>query len=825
MRKLFQTLEAGRVAFSKPWKGWGTVFPSLGKTHRSLFQALEKTGVSVSNAWKLALVLLLAVTIFPAAAQFAPTRAAVEAGSAIKEIRIERRGGGGTIDNEAVLAFVGSKVGEELSRNALARDVKNLDKSGRFSYVESRVDKAPGGYILTFVVEPKLRIRKLRIVGADDLGNRKVQDLLELSPGDIADDATIAAHTVKVVDKYNKKYYPEPKLTWAIAPVAGTDVADVTITVKEGPYATVKDINFVGNEHLSARKLRAAMKQQREWLFTFITGDGTYDPDAIATDREALRKAYMDEGYLDVEVGDLAVHPVGKSGLAVDVQITEGVVYHISSVAVNGATKFTPQELLKNLKLKSGELAAMDRLDKMAQALHDYYGSRGYIRTIVDVHLDTAAERRTAAVTFNIREGQLSYIRNIRIRGNTRTKDKVIRRELTVSPGELYNEVRVRNSESRLRNMGYFKFVAISPSSTVTTNEYDLAIDVEEDRTGTFMIGAGFSSIDSLVGFAEMSQGNFNLFGPGWVGGGQKLKLRVQGGTQRRDVELSFIEPYFLDHRLSFGVDLYEHDSFYYSTEYNQKDTGGRLTLGQPLGQWLGGFDRLNYIYSLDAFNIYDVSTNASPLIQQEAGARLKSAFTLELVHDARNKPFVPTSGNRTSISGQIAGGPLGGDTDIYGFQLRSSQFVPLWFDHVLSLRGQMGFVDAYNGATRVPLFDRMFLGGPYTMRGFKFREVGPTDGYPNNEPIGGDSMLFGSAEYTIPIIEKIRIASFVDIGMVWPDPFYLTLSGLNSDFGFGIRFDFPGFPIQLDYAWPIHSEEFNNHPSGRFSFSIGYQY
>ena len=780
---------------------------------------LEKTGGALAALSRAARALLLAAALAVPAVQAAAVKEDV-----VKDIRVERHGGG-TVEAGSVLAFVGSKVGEELSRNAIARDVKNLDKSGRFTYVESRVERVPGGYSLVFVVEPKLRIRKLKIVGADDLGNRKVQDLLELSPGDIADDATIAAHTVKVVDKYNKKYYPEPRLTWTITPVPGADVADVTITVKEGSSATVQEINFVGNEHLSARKLRGVMKQQREWLFTFINGDGTYDPDGVATDREALRKAYLDEGYLDVEVGQLTVHPVGKNGLAVDVVITEGAPYRVSSVAVTGATKFPLPDLLRMLNLKNGELAAMDKLDKLAQGIRDYYGSRGYIRTAVDVHLDTAPEQHTVGVVFSVREGQLSYIRNIRIRGNTRTKDKVIRRELTVSPGELYNEVRVRNSQTRLKNMGYFKFVDIAPLSTAQTNEYDLAIDVEEERTGNFMIGAGFSSIDSLVGFAEMSQGNFNLFGPGWTGGGQKLKLRVQGGTQRRDAELSFVEPYFLDHRLSFGVDLYQHDSFYYSTEYNQKDTGGRLTLGQPLGSLLGGFDRLNYIYSLDAFNIYDVSTNASPLIQQEAGARLKSAFTLELVHDARNKPFVPTSGNRTTLSAQLAGGPLGGDTDIYGFQAKSSQFVPLWFDHVLSLRGQLAFVDTYNGATRVPLFDRLFLGGPYSLRGYKFREVGPTDGYPNNEPIGGDSLLFGSVEYTIPVIEKVRIASFVDVGMVWDEPFFLSLHGLNSDFGCGIRFDFPGFPIQLDYAWPIHAEEFNNHPSGRFSFSIGYQY
>ncbi len=798
--------------FQAPEKSRG-IFPSLGKTGGELFQALEKTVSALSNLWKPALAALLLAVPAPAAGE-----------GVVRELRVERYGGG-TVEAGSVLAFVSTKVGEELSRAGIARDVKNLQKSGRFSYVESRVEQAPGGYNLVFYVTPKPRLRKLEVEGAEALGNRKVRELLELGPGDIADDATLAAHAVKVYDKYNKKYYPEPRLSWTITPVADQDVADVLITVKEGPYATVKEINFLGNEHLNARTLRAAMKQQREWLFTFLTGDGTFDPDAVATDREALRRAYLDEGYLDVEVSDITVRPVGKRGLGLEVQIKEGAPYRISGVGVAGMTKFTEAEVLKLVSVRPGDLAAMDKLDREAQLIRDFYGTRGYIRTAVDVRLDTDPGQHTAAVVFNVREGQLSYIRNIRIRGNTRTKDKVIRRELSVHPGELFNEVRVRNSASILRNMGYFKFVDITPLATAQTNEFDLAVDVEEDRTGNFMVGAGFSSIDSIVGYAELSQGNFNLFGPPWTGGGQKLKLRLQGGTQRRDVELSFIEPFFLDRRLMFGVDLYQHDSFYYSTEYNQKDTGGRLTLSQPLPLIIGGQNRLNYIYSLDAFNIYDVSTNASALIQQEAGARLKSAFTLELVHDARDRPFVPTRGNRTSLSAQLAGGPLGGDTDIYGFQARSSQFVPLWFDHILSMRAQMAFVETYNGADRVPLFDRLFLGGPYSLRGFRYREVGPTDGAPNYEPLGGQSLLFGSAEYAIPVIEKIRIATFFDIGMVWSDPYHISLHGLNSDFGVGLRFDFPGFPIQLDYAWPLKAEEFNDRPSGRFNFSIGYQY
>ena len=725
------------------------------------------------------------------------------AAEVVKEIRVQRRGGG-ALDEASVRAFISSKAGDELSRAGVGRDIKNLEKSGRFSYVESRVDPVTGGVSLTFVVEPKARIRRLDIAGADYLGNKKVRELLEVGSGDLADEATLATRAGKVVETYHKKYFPDPRLTWTFTPVEGQDLTDVRVDVREGRRATVHEINFIGNQQLSARTLRRAMKQRRTNLISWITGDGTYNPDDLATDREALRRAYLDQGYLDAEVGEAEVRPVGRRGLAVDIRVAEGARYTISGFQVTGAQTFPAAEVEKSHPLRVGGVAAMADLDKAAQASRDYYGARGHIRTSADVDLDTDPTSHTARVSFKVREGKLAHIRNIRIRGNTRTKDKVIRRELTVFPGEVFNEVKVRNSQRRLQNLQYFKFVDVAPQATADDNQYDLNIDVEEDRTGKFMVGAGFSSIDNLVGFVELSQGNFDLFGwPHFTGGGQKLNLRYQGGSLRRDMEISFIEPYFLDRRLSLGVDLFQHDSSVYSTEFSQKNTGGRLTLGQPLPRGLF-FDRLNYIYSLQAINVYDVSTNASAQIQAEAGRRIKSSFGVELVHDSRDSVFVATRGNSSVLSAELAGGALGGDTDLYSLQARSAQYFPLWFNHVLNIKGQAAVVDRYGGSARVPIFDRLFLGGPRNIRAFKYREVGPTDGSVNNEPVGGRSLACGTVEYTVPVIEKVRLATFYDVGMVWEDVFYFNLHHLNSGFGVGIRLDFPGFPIQLDYAWPI---------------------
>jgi outer membrane protein insertion porin family len=341
-------------------------------------------------------------------------------------------------------------------------------------------------------------------------------------------------------------------------------------------------------------------------------------------------------------------------------------------------------------------------------------------------------------------------------------------------------------------------------------------------------MGVGFSSIDEITGFFEVSQGNFDiggffspLVGKRWrpQGGGQKLRFRLQLGTARRDLLLSFTEPWFLNRRLRLNADLFQNENRYYSDDYDQKNTGGSLSLTRPL---FGPY-QLRGVYSLQEVEVTDVAEDASLLIKSEEGATIKSELGAHLIYDTRNRVFAPSSGARSVLSGALAGGFLGGDTDFYKLELSSVKFWPLWFDHVFFLRGRAGTVEPYGNSDRVRIFDRFFLGGPRTLRGFEFREVGPKDS--NGEPIGGKTTAFGSAEYTLPVLPRVRAAGFYDIGMVWFPSWDLDVSDYNSDFGFGLRLDLPGFPLHLDYAWPLEADEFNDSSSGKFNFLIGYQF
>lgn len=732
------------------------------------------------------------------------------------------------VSAEQVLAQVSARVGQELDPAALSEDLRALQRSGVFSYAEVRLEPAAeGGQALVFRVAGRPKIRMLKVSGAEYINNKKVRTLMEIGSGDRADNALLGQKAQKVRDHYRKEFFPEAKVTWTFQPVAGEpEFTDVDIQVEEGRRAIVRKIRFNGNRHVRRKELLKGMVQKQSSWLSWMNNAGIYEPASLLADRETIRKTFMDKGYLGARVGEPTFTYVGRRKIDIAFDVREGSVYRMGAWRIGGLTLFPSNEVARGVVAGTGATASLAEIERGAQNIRDYYGSRGYIRTDVDprVALDTNAA--IATVSYQVEEGTLAYIQDIEIRGNSLTKDKVIRREIAVAPGDIYNEVRIRSSENRVRNLNYFSFVRAYPEDTVVSNRFNLIFDVEEQRTGQLMVGAGISSVDNIIGFVELTQGNFDLFGwPRFMGGGQKLRLRAQAGSKRSDLEFSLIEPWFLNRRLSLGLDLFRHDAGYYSDEYSQVNTGGSLTLGKPLFT----FNRINWIYGLEDIEISDVSTNASQSIQMEKGGRLKSYGTMELVRDTRDSAFVATRGFRGSAAATLAGGPFGGDTDTYQFQLRAAQYVPLWFDHVLSLRGWTSMIEEYGDSDHVPIFDRLFMGGPRTVRAFKYRKVGPKDD--TREPLGGRSAASASVEYTIPVVEKVRFALFYDAGVVWQDLFEKDPAnpavgdGVVCDgYGIGVRFDFPQFPIQLDYAWPVDVDDMLK-DSGRFSFTIGYTY
>jgi outer membrane protein insertion porin family len=478
---------------------------------------------------------------------------------------------------------------------------------------------------------------------------------------------------------------------------------------------------------------------------------------------------------------------------------------------------FTPRGLTRDLEI-----------------LQDLYGAKGYIDTRIIARKNANPITGTMDLVYEFEEGNKSYIEKVEIRGNLKTKDRVIRRELSVAPGEVFDMTKVKLSKQRLEGTRLFERIDTQPEPTDVPNRKNLVVSVDEAETGHLSFGAGFSSIDSILGFVEYRESNFQF--PWFRGGGQKLRLRASVGALRRDYQISFVEPWFLGRKLELGVDAYHRELDFVSVNdlYNERRTGTRFGLRKALGSdfLIGGVS-----YTIENIGIIDVDRNAPPTIQQEKGDRLVSKTGYSLAYDTRKyqtawSGFLPVAGQNTEIRSELAGGPFGGDTDFYKLEFGSKWYFKGPFQgHVLEMEGRIGTVDHYGGSDRVPFFDRFFLGGMDTLRGYRFRQVGPREvdfDSGEDERIGGNTFWYSTVEYSVPVIEFLRFAVFYDIGMVYPDAWSLTEASdtgfYNDNWGIGVRLNIPRLgPLRLDYGIPITSDD-DNRSSGRFQFMVGYE-
>jgi outer membrane protein insertion porin family len=508
--------------------------------------------------------------------------------------------------------------------------------------------------------------------------------------------------------------------------------------------------------------------------------------------------------------------------------------------------------------MDTGDIFTPDGLDADTKAIEDFYGGKGYIDvaqgTTLRVNHIPNVDTGTMDLEFAIDEGQKIFVEKININGNLKTKDKVIRRELAISPGETFDMVRVQISKERLEGLQYFDKVDLSPEPTdpPISGRKNLDVNVEEQNTGNLTFGAGFSSEDSLVGYVELSQGNFDLFHPPtFTGGGQKFRLKVQLGTERSDVELSFIEPWFLNKKLSLGIDLYRHDLNFESPNniFDEARTGMKLSLTRALwSDFLIGsisytiedvdislnspFNNETYLPQTHPPTL-DPNSGAARVPQDildQTGDHLFNRFATTLAYDTRNSVQLPNHGQRTELNLELSEG----EQAFYKVELKSSVYFPgLLKGHVIEIASRASVADSISGGD-VPFYDRYYLGGLYSLRGFRYRNVSPREAfnplYPNvvNEPIGGDSLLFGSLEYSVPILEKdnglgVRVAAFFDGGEVGAKPYSFSGDNFDDDWGLGFRLNIPRLgPLRLDYGIPLTHDKYNG-GSGQFQFGVGY--
>ncbi|MBA4389243.1 MAG: outer membrane protein assembly factor BamA [Verrucomicrobia bacterium] len=741
----------------------------------------------------------------------------------IKEIKIVNAGVG-RIDDSFVFTHIQTRVDDSRAMSSVDRDVKRLLETGRFSDVRVEAESITGGVRLNYVLKNKYRlVEPVAIAGVSEFSEGKVHELLGLEPSDLVDDQVVGTRAQKLLDEYRKNNYVHATATWQIEEVdqvAGT--AKVRLAVNEGRPAKIREITFDGSKAIPYGDLRDTMKHADWWNPFSWFGANKYDAEELDLARIQIRDMYMQKGYLDVQIAPATVKTDEAGDIRISFDISEGPCYRFGSAAMEGNTLFPDTKELKGLLLvlKRGEIASSILIENCRQSLRDYYGSRGYVNTMVRPVMKPDAAGGTVDVLFVIAEGKLMKVRNVYIRGNTRTRDKVIRRELRVIPGEIYNEVEIRRSERIVNNLGFFSTVRSYPEETRFDDRSDLVFEVEEKSSGSLMMGMGFSSIDKIMGYVELSQGNFDLTGwPYLTGAGQKLKLRAEVAKTRKNYEISFTEPWFMDRKLSLGLDLYSTEAEY--SDYDVRRVGGAISLGKPLP---GRNNRVDFRYRVEKVRLADITdTNEYVYVDSPHGAyyysseetdSLEASLSVTLSHDGRDNPLFPRSGYNASISGTVASEYVGSQVDTYSVAFRSSLFQPLWLGHYIGLNLRLQAINAYGDTEHVPLSDRLFLGGGNTIRGLEYRDVGPkvvpvnaVQGSTTHRTVGGNSLLLGSIEYNIPLVQSIRFSGFCDAGNVWRDAFEFDVNNLAATCGVGLRFDIPGFPVRIDRAWVLRKD------------------
>jgi outer membrane protein insertion porin family len=738
------------------------------------------------------------------------------------------------VSDALVRAHIRTKEGDAWPANT-DDDVKNLYATGYFGNIRVLERLEPEGVVLTYIVQGTMRVAEIRFEGNQKYGDNRLRKKVSTKVGDTVEQYKLFTDAREIRTMYEKAGMQGTTVNPVVSADEQAGRATVTFEIEEAPRIRIADIEFVGNEAFTDRRLRKILKTKRRWLFSWLTGTGVLKPEEFEDDKQRLVEFYQNAGYIDVEIREVEFDYVSPTKMVIRFIISEGRRYHVGDLQLRGNRLFTDEEIMRGvvvdgrpirMEMLVGDYFTPVGMRRNTEAIRDFYGSKGYIDTrIAEIRIPNIATG-TMDLIYEIQEGGQSFIERIDIKGNINTRDKVIRRELAVSPGEPFDAVRVRQSRSRLEQMGYFSRVETRDEETDDPALRNLVIGVEEKNTGNFTIGAGLSSVDNVVGFAELSQGNFDLFNPPYFrGGGQKFRLRTQIGTRRQDYQLSFIEPWFLDRKLALGVDLYHRELKFLSDLYDETHTGASVSLTRAL--WS------DFLIGRIAYTIESIDVDldlGSPLISEqlklEQGRRLVSKVGTSLAYDTRNNVLLPTRGQRSEIISEVAGGPLGGDTDFYKLEFRTAWYFPMYFEgHVLELVGRTGVVDSYGsgdrGRDRVPIFDRWFLGGLYTLRGYRYRSIGPRDEL--GEPIGGNTYVFGSAEYSMPIIERLRFAVFYDIGNVYSGAYqYSDLGNFSDNWGIGLRINLPIGPLRLDYAFPItHDPAVTGR--GRFQFGVGY--
>ena len=741
-----------------------------------------------------------------------------------------------SVSEQFVYSNIQLRAGMEFNSALVDQSIRTLYGTGFFEMIDVDVVPSTDNKVdVIFNLVAKYTIQSIRYVGNDEYSDSRIASKGELESGTPLDEYAISQAADKIEAYYIEKGYPDVVVDYRIDRDDETGLATVYIDINEGGEVRIDTIRFEGNTAFTAKELRKTLETSENGWLSWLTGSGKFDETLFKEDLNLLRNFYRDHGYLDVVVDEELVKLDFVSDDEIDITITvvEGRQYSLGESSVEGATVYTSDELLRSVKIEPGDVFSPEKVDDAATAIREFYSSRGYLDTRVSAERVPNMQTGRIDVLFRVRESEKFYLESIRVEGNTKTKAQVIIRELALRPGDVFDRTRMEVSERRLQNTSYFEDVRLNPEDTNLPGRKDLGITVREGRTGNFTFGAGFGSVESAVIYFEVSQGNFDLFNyrSGFQGDGQKFRFRASVGTNSNQLLIAFEEPWLFEQRLAFGVELYRTESDYNSSDYDELRTGFELYLRRRLFELVEA--RLSY--RLELVEIMDVDRGVGVLnpdgsitgdgiadvFQAAEGEQLVSKVGLTFLRDNRKTLIFTREGNRTVWENEFAG--VGGDVNYWKTELRTAHFIPTFdtLEQSLSIVARGGTVSPWGNSNEVPFYDRFYLGGPETLRGFDHRDIGPRDPDDTDESVGGNTYTMVSFEYAFRIAEPLGLVAFYDWGVVNADEFDFDMGNYADNWGVGARIMLMGSPLKLDLGIPI-TDPTGEASGTQFNFSFG---
>ncbi|MFO7179771.1 MAG: outer membrane protein assembly factor BamA [Pseudomonadota bacterium] len=793
----------------------------------------------------------------PPRVEIPPTEAERARGLPIVRITVA---GNRRVTDDDVRSYLKLRPGQPFSPEALTEDVRELYASGFFDDIEVDLERLDRGVALRFLVRERPSVAAVEFEGNDEIDDEEFAEAIEVKPDTVLSRPAVRRAIQKIRDMYAEKGYFLAEAESEIVPQKDNRVI-VRFTIREHEQVSVRQVTFIGNEHISSEELRSVMFTGNAGIFAFGSG-GPFRQDAFERDIAVINALYYDRGFLSVSVATPRVMLTpDRSGIEVSITINEGPRYRIRQVRVyergEDGREVEPLEDRRRLRMmlraNPGDYFNRAALLEDLQAITSLYRDRGYAHVEATPETNVDPETQEVDVIVPIVRGPHVRFGRIEVRGNTKTRDKVIRRELEIAEGEPFSESGLDRSRRRVTALGYFERVDVSTEQGATLDRMNVYVEVVEKPTGTFQIGAGFSSLENFIATAQIQQAN--LFG-----NGQSLSLQAQFSGIRQLVNLRFYEPYFLDSRFSANVDLYDQLRVY--TDFTQRSQGGALAFGYPIVE-PELTASLTYTAELDT-----VSTETDTTLLGTTSTRsifetlplanlfndgFTSSFRPSLVFDTRDNRLFPTSGIYLYGSTEFAMSWLGSENEFIRHRFVGRFYYPLGGGFVLKLNSEAGLVTSPS-AEGVPIFARFFLGGILDVRGFRYRTLGPrvnlTEGVDPNSPpipnganIGGNLMYFQNLELEVPLVESVGVRGvvFFDAGNAWnlEDNYCRTsgvsirynairpcfdgldsLTNLRTSWGLGIRWFSPLGPLRFEWGFPFRPLPYEE--SSVFEFTIG---